>query len=238
MAISTPNLSANDTRILSALFDPETLPSSVAKSKDASNVDASLPPHPTIPASTITTLEQQQAQLITRVTCAPPSHQPTVIAEAMNELESLIEEWPTYASPYLNRAMLRRLSLESAYPSHPRTIFSAPPPAIALLFTDLATALSLALPSCPTSPISPFAARTLRTAYAHRAYLYLKAAEVGASLNGKGKAELEELASVDFAAAGRLGDDVAREMSVRTNPYKKMCGAIVREALREEGEGR
>lgn len=48
------------------------------------------------------------------------------------------------------------------------------------------------------------------------------------------KPELEELASRDFAAAARYGDDVAREMSVRTNPYAKMCGSIVRNALVEE----
>lgn len=51
---------------------------------------------------------------------------------------------------------------------------------------------------------------------------------------GKGKSELEELASTDFASAARFGDEVAREMSVRTNPYAKMCGAIVKNALREE----
>ena len=52
-----------------------------------------------------------------------------------------------------------------------------------------------------------------------------------------GKSELEEAASRDFAAAARYGDEVAREMSVRTNPYAKMCGAIVRNALKEEREG-
>ena len=53
-------------------------------------------------------------------------------------------------------------------------------------------------------------------------------------LYGMTKSELEEQASKDFAAAARYGDEVAREMSVRTNPYKKMCGVIVRDALREE----
>jgi hypothetical protein len=71
----------------------------------------------------------------------------------------------------------------------------------------------------------------------HRAYLYLKAAETGISLKGQGKNALEELASTDFASAARYGDEVAREMSVRTNPYAKMCGAIVRNALAEERKG-
>ena len=62
----------------------------------------------------------------------------------------------------------------------------------------------------------------------------MKAVETETELNGLGKSELEELASKDFAAAARFGDEVAREMSVRTNPYAKMCGAIVRNALAEE----
>lgn len=53
---------------------------------------------------------------------------------------------------------------------------------------------------------------------------------------GMGKTELEEAASKDFSGAARFGDEVAREMSVRTNPYAKMCGAIVRNALKEERE--
>lgn len=64
--------------------------------------------------------------------------------------------------------------------------------------------------------------------------MYLKAAELGGEWRGKGKSELEEMASMDFASAARFGDEVAREMSVRTNPYAKMCGAIVKNALREE----
>ncbi len=33
---------------------------------------------------------------------------------------------------------------------------------------------------------------------------------------------------------GRYGNDVAREMAVRTNPYAKLCGNIVKEAMRGE----
>jgi hypothetical protein len=88
--------------------------------------------------------------------------------------------------------------------------------------------------SSPTAPVSEYQARILRTAYSHRAFLYLKASETGTTLRGLGKSELEELASGDFAAAARYGDEAAREMSVRTNPYAKMCGAIVKNALREE----
>lgn len=107
-----------------------------------------------------------------------------------------------------------------------------------MLFTDLSRAIHLSLPpSSPTDPVSAYQARILRTAYSHRAFLYLKASETSTDLKGLGKNELEELASKDFAAAARYGDEVAREMSVRTNPYAKMCGAIVKNALREEKKG-
>ena len=48
---------------------------------------------------------------------------------------------------------------------------------------------------------------------------------------------LEEMASYDFTLGGRYGNPVAKELAVRTNPYAKMCGAIVRDAMRAEIEG-
>jgi len=37
---------------------------------------------------------------------------------------------------------------------------------------------------------------------------------------------------------GRYGNEMARAMSVATNPYAKLCGGIVKEAMRAEGVGR
>jgi hypothetical protein len=156
------------------------------------------------------------------------------IEAAIAELDLVIEQEPNYASAYINRAMLLRLKLEAQI-SSAQHIFKHSTAAVQPLFTDLSRAIHVSLPSSsPTSPVSQYQARTLRTAYSHRAYLYLKAAETGTSLQGLEKSELEELASKDFAGAARYGDEVAREMSVRTNPYAKMCGAIVRNALNEE----
>jgi len=47
-------------------------------------------------------------------------------------------------------------------------------------------------------------------------------------------AHFEELASADFAIAGRYGNKTARDLAVKTNPYAKLCGQIVREALQRE----
>jgi Tfp pilus assembly protein PilF len=156
---------------------------------------------------------------------------------AIAELDDVVRQEPNYASAYINRAMLLRLKLESQL-SASQHIFDHSIASVQPLFTNLSRAIHVSLPSSsPTDPVSPFQAKSLRTAYSHRAYLYLKAAETGTALQGLEKSELEELASKDFAGAARYGDELAREMSVRTNPYAKMCGAIVRNALNEERKG-
>ncbi len=45
---------------------------------------------------------------------------------------------------------------------------------------------------------------------------------------------IEEMASRDFALGGRYGDEGARAMAVRTSPYAKLCGEIVKEAMKGE----
>lgn len=236
MAVDTINtsLSANDVRILNALFDPETLPSSVAKSKDASAIDTTLPAHPTISSSQLSALETRQNDIIRRTSNESSAG---LLEAGIQELDNIVASNPTYPSAFVNRAQLRRLQVEASLPKDTH-IFSASQADIEALFTDLSRAIHLSLPSySPTDPVSAYQARILRTAYSHRAFLYLKASETGADLKGLGKSELEELASTDFAAAARYGDEAAREMSVRTNPYAKMCGAIVKNALKEERKG-
>jgi hypothetical protein len=233
MAVTIPSstLSANDKRVLGALFDPETLPSSVSRSQDASSIDPSLPAHPRLSSSQLSTLEAEQHDIIRPVSS---SSNVSAMESAITSLDATISSWPNYASAYVNRAMLRRMRIEASL-AEGEHIFASSQSSIQALFTDLARAIHLSLPeTAPTAPVSTYQARILRTAYSHRAYLYLKAVETETELNGAGKSELEELASKDFAVAARYGDEVAREMSVRTNPYAKMCGAIVRNALKEE----
>lgn len=223
-------LSANDARILNALFDPETLPSSVARSKQSALIDAALPPHPAMSKPEFEMLEAQQTEIVLRVSSASDI---TTIEDALKQMDAVVEHWPTYPSPFVNRAMLRRLKMEAEVQG--LGFRHAKLSDIGAIILDLSTAISHASPSAwSDAAVSPFQARILRTAYSHRAYLHLKCAETGRALEGKDKSELEEMASNDFAAAARYGDEAAREMSVRTNPYAKMCGAIVRNALEEE----
>lgn len=234
MAISQPDtsLSANDRRILNALFDPETLPSSVAAAKEKSAIDASLPPHPTIASGDLNELEARQNELVRKVA----TQEQEAIDSVWGELDQIISQTPSYPSAYLNRAMVRRMKLENqSDPS--KTVFDAPEEEVSALYDDLAHAIKLSVPSAPATTASTYQARILRTAFSHRAYLYLKASETGVNWKGMSKTDLEEQASRDFSAAAKFGDEVAREMSVRTNPYAKMCGAIVRNALAKEREG-
>jgi hypothetical protein len=112
---------------------------------------------------------------------------------------------------------------------------------------DLGAAITLATPdpSPTTACISPLQADLLANAHTHRGYLLLKAASASAQppavalpppLAGLSSTTLEELASRDLALGGRYGNKIARQLSVRTNPYAKACGAIVSEALRTERE--
>ncbi|KAL1966945.1 hypothetical protein VTN77DRAFT_3689 [Rasamsonia byssochlamydoides] len=120
------------------------------------------------------------------------------------------------------------------------------------LFSDLGQAIALATPASSSQnnyriTVSPAQARILADAHTHRGYLLLKAAkQKRTSQEKKGgpeqlhnidcKDQLEEMASRDFYLGGRYGNKVAQQLAVQTNPYAKMCGAIVKEALRKEIE--
>jgi len=55
--------------------------------------------------------------------------------------------------------------------------------------------------------------------------------------NGWSVVEFEEAASRDFMMGGRLGNEVAKQMAVVANPTAKLCGDMVREAMRKEYAG-
>lgn len=118
---------------------------------------------------------------------------------------------------------------------------------VSRLFDDLGQAINLCTPPSPADPVSPVQARVLANAHTHRGYLLLKAARArrncreGSGL-GSGQLwelcfdQLEEVASRDFFSGGRYGNKIAQQLAVQTNPYAKMCGAIVKEAMRKEVE--
>jgi len=47
----------------------------------------------------------------------------------------------------------------------------------------------------------------------------------------------EENASRDFMMGGRYGNEIAKALAVSANPTAKLCGEMVREAMRKEYGG-
>ncbi|KAF2811896.1 uncharacterized protein BDZ99DRAFT_461855 [Mytilinidion resinicola] len=238
MAVPEIQLSSNDAHVLSALFDPE-----ASSSSSAAKIESSLPPLPHISHDEIAALHTTERAAILPIAIPNPSK--PEIERSIAALSQLIDSHPRYASAYTNRAQALRLAVED-------DLFTVDDDGtVERIFLDLAKAIELATPASQKEAVSPQQAKVLAAAHSHRAYLYLKAAKVASEspsmklesgsqrIKGMGHERLEEMASRDFEAAGRYGDRVAKDMAVRTNPYAKMCGAIVRNALKEEvAEGR
>jgi hypothetical protein len=181
----------------------------------------------------------------------------------IKRLDELIAEYPNYASARNNRAQaLRRIygdGILVRLPGAPSTENAAPLdsspseatllPTSTTILTDLSTAISLLTPLTPFAAISPQAAKTLSQAYTQRGALYhltakrlsLKEAELRVGV-GRVEAywssiEFEEYASRDFTMGGRYGNEIAKALAVSANPTAKLCGDMVREAMRKEYAG-
>ncbi|KAL1956633.1 hypothetical protein VTO42DRAFT_6980 [Malbranchea cinnamomea] len=280
------NLSSNDSRVLQALFDAESSPSPASS---AVQTDASLPPLPHVNPSNLQELQAREVAAIRPLNTTSGENEPkeqqqqqqpsqSAIESAINNLSSIIESHPNYASAYVNRAQALRMLIDSDMGS-PKAADHC-----AQLLNDLSKAITLLSPSLPTFPVSPLAARILSNAHTHRAYLLFRASrskrnrsdkpetavereegtetgtEVAVTNGTAAQAEngvaveppevailppnlrslsadaLEEMASYDFQQGGRYGNPIAKQLAVHTNPYAKMCGAIVRDAMRAEIE--
>ena len=251
-----PSLTTNDAAVLQALFDAESSPSS------GITINPALPSWPAtvnISQEDLQTIKIRETEIIRRLHASEQPTQQTV-QSAVDELEALIDEHPTYPSVYTNRAQALRLLSEIQDQEHDPDIRSKSvddalftPQAAHLssrIFEDLGQAITLATPASPADPVSPAQARLLADTHTHRGYLLLKAARIKKTgvfkdemdvgpdrLRGLTAGELEEMASRDFFMGGRFGNKVAQQLAVQTNPYAKMCGAIVQEAMRKDFGG-
>jgi hypothetical protein len=181
--------------------------------------------------------------------------------QCAKDLGDLVAEHPRYASARNNRAQaLRRLYSDSMLVRSssgqnlaqsqeallPETSPEASAEAAATVLQDLDKAISLLTPM-PYTPMSPQAARTLSMAHTQRAALYHRTTKLMSQESDHrvmldaerpelrwSKLEFEEAASRDFALGGRYGNDIAKGLAVSTNPTAKLCGQMVREALRKE----
>jgi hypothetical protein len=221
-------LSANDTTVLSALFDPE-----ASLSGPSPNICDDAERLPNIEASQVQALQKREAEILRPLNDMNPDK--VAIEAALKSLDTLIESNPNYPSAYANRAQVRRLLL-----GEDREFTQKDADATRMILADLSKAISLATPASPTAPVSPLQAKVLARAHTHRAYVLHKVTKsqhregiIEALGMGSVKA-VEDMPSHDFYLGGLYGDTVARQMSVVTNPYAKLCGAIIKEAIMDD----
>ncbi|RDW81173.1 protein hmgX [Aspergillus mulundensis] len=244
IAPSKPSLTTNDSAVLQALFDAESSPSSGVTINPSL---PQLPAHLGISSEEHAALQAREKDIINPLASTNQAvPEPSQIQSAVSALDALIREHPTYPSAYANRAQALRMLIENEddQKASPETISL-----LSSLLSDLGEAITLATPLSPADAVSPTQAKLLADTHTHRAYLLLKISRqlkggdkqevrnVPDTLKDIGSEGLEEMASRDFFLGGRYGNKVAQQMAVQTNPYAKMCGAIVKEAMRKEVEG-
>jgi hypothetical protein len=251
-------LSRRDLNILEKIKDPEANP------LVAVIIDSSLPKDPNITDTSvyarvarkereivvaIQQLEMELAGLRDSTTTEPISD----YRQCVHELGQLISENPRYASARNNRAQaLRRLygdtMLLPAEPDSKALVQDAAKNEISqaalTALSDLDEAISLLTPRNPFTAISPVTGKTLSLAHTQRAALYYMTGkslhpDATVSLDGRKeekwtKLDFESAASRDFALGGRYGNEIAKGLAVSTNPTAKLCGQIVREAMKKE----
>jgi len=174
--------------------------------------------------------------------------------QCASDFDGLIVEYPDYSSARNNRAQIaRRLygdaMLMSQIQGMPMPLVENPDHgekrmAAKAALQDLDTSIRLLSPASASAPMSSQASRTLSMAHTQRAAIYLKTAKLlpyrdldmdesrhEASWD---KLRFEEAASRDLALGGRYGNPIAKGLAVSTNPTAKLCGQIVREAMKKE----
>ncbi|KAJ2992706.1 hypothetical protein NUW58_g2075 [Xylaria curta] len=252
------SLSRRDFNVLEKMKDPEANPLAAVM------VDPNLPKDPNVTDIAVYERVSQKEreivlaiqQLETELAGLRPSTstEPTInYRRYVNDLGQLIAENPRYASARNNRAQaLRRLygdtmiipgQLDSKALIQDADKDDISKAALTAL-TDLDEAISLQTPQSPFAPISPVTGQILSQAHTQRAAIYYMTSKlirpaVTISLGGRkeekwAKLDFESAASRDFALGGRYGNEIAKGLAVSTNPTAKLCGQIVREAMKKE----
>ncbi|KAK7746869.1 hypothetical protein SLS53_002057 [Cytospora paraplurivora] len=254
------SLSTRDLNILEKIQDPEYDPSSVVQvdeslPKDPNVMDVTEYGHIAAEERTIV-MELQQAEfqlagLRPRTEADPLDLYKGCVAA----LDKLISANPSYASARNNRVQANRrlfgdgVLVAGVQPSDSPLIARPDPEEKrsvgSQILLDLDICVSLLTPDVPNPRLSRQAAKTLSSAHTQRAAIYLQTSKMlvrGGVLEvaperkeaSWQKINFEEAASLDFALGGRYGNDIAKGLAVSTNPTAKLCGQIVREALKKE----
>ncbi|KAF2484892.1 hypothetical protein BDY17DRAFT_93253 [Neohortaea acidophila] len=240
-------LSAADAKILTQVFDPESGPA-----KAEVLVDPSLPQdrHVTTP-ELLAELRGREKAAIIMIEAHETSKEHTPAAkdqayrQALSLLDEIVQQYPDYASARNNRAQLRRWRFGDrntlCQRRTSRDLERAEAASSAV--RDLQQAVSLASPARPQDAVSPAQGKLLAQAYTQLGALYLAASKdlaksdfaiEDAELASWTHERFEEEASRSFYLGGLYGNEVAKALAVHTNPHAKLCGGIVKEAMRKE----
>ncbi|KAH7040521.1 uncharacterized protein B0I36DRAFT_344251 [Microdochium trichocladiopsis] len=256
-AMGDLSLSRRDLNVLEKIKDPESDPTTAVV------IDPSLPRDPQITDSQVydrvSRKEREIIMAMQQLEMQIAGLKP-LVSEPVDEyrrcvasLGELITQQPQYASARNNRAQaLRRLHGDTMLlqgHKDPRALIkdaeeSDRAEAAATALGDLDEVVKLLTPRSLYAGMSPQACKTLSMAHTQRAAIYYTSAKMvanGTSISAGGrveeswsKIEFEERASRDFAMGGRYGNEVAKGLAVATNPTAKLCGQIVREAMKKE----
>ncbi|KAL9527517.1 L-tyrosine degradation cluster protein [Sphaerulina musiva] len=249
MAMNPPQLSRADTAVLAQVFDPESAPT-----RAEVLIDPSLPEDRHIRDATLLgQLRRREKEAISiiedfernkaRFPDAKESAKDAAYRAARTSLDALIAEHPEYASAKNNRAQMRRWMFGDRNTLvQPKSPLYAQQGAEGL--ADLHACIASTLPAAQQDAVSPAQGRLLAQAYTQLGALYYAAAK---DLESEHKvdvveidgmkwchARFEEEASRAFYLGGLYGNEVAKALAVHTNPHAKLCGSIVKEAMRKE----
>ena len=243
-------LSKADTKVLAQVFDPESGPASVEVL-----IDPSLPEDRHISdALLFLGLKAREKSAIKLIEAFEKSQNKTprvkddAYRKALALLDQIIAEYPDYSSARNNRAQLRRWRFGDRNTLCQRRgkIESERNAAASAAVQDLKQSICLASPEKPQDPVSPGQGRLLAQAYTQLGALYYAASKDLESQSHGGievvcdgfeawtKDVFEEEASRLFYLGGLYGNEVAKALAVHTNPHAKLCGSIVKEAMRKE----
>ncbi|KAG5918253.1 hypothetical protein E4U42_006937 [Claviceps africana] len=254
------DLSTRDVNVLEKIRDPESNPAAGVVLDDSLPRD----PHVTASADYDGLVSRERAiiraiqSIETQWTDSqsPDANEAAVrgYAQCRADLDALVAEFPHYASARNNRAQIMRRLYGDAMlldwtTDVPLPLVEQPDPAekqAAALsaLDDLDKSIQLLSPATPSTPVSPQAARTLSMAYTQRAAIYLRTSKLlphralhvhGGRVEARwSRVDFEQAASHDLARGGRYGNPVAKGLAVSVNPTAKLCGQIVREAMKKE----
>lgn len=221
------SLSSNDAAVLGALFDPE------ASLSDSTRVEDSLPD--ALTDRELESIQRQEKEALLPLNTDRPSGDD--IATSISNLNHLIDKYPRYASAWNNRGQARRM-LFNMGPAQSQGVL------LQEIVYDLDRAITMASPQSQNTPVSNLHAKVLASAHTHRGLLFWAASRseelrvaLTTAVDRLADADmetLEEVASHEFALGGRYGNELARQVAVKTNPYAKLCGNIVKEAMEKE----